>query len=160
MKKLFSSIIVIFVLLFATNLETKAQGSILLQGGWSWSEGVVAAGVQFGGISLMGGYMPAKMPGDGGTVSGGVFNVKWGPEWDESGYYVSYAYNSVGYRSQVSYNGGSWTDNYVEGMHILSLGYKVGTYSGMYLAADVGYGWCGAGSGMSYGIVLGYAFGL
>jgi len=103
--------------------------------------------------------MPAKMPGDGSSVSGVVWNIKLGPEWDESGYYLSYALNTVGYRSQMSYNGGSWQDNYVEAMNIFSLGYKVGTYSGMYLAADVGYGWSASGKGMSWGVVLGYAIG-
>jgi hypothetical protein len=55
----------------------------------------------------------------------------------------------------MSYNGGSWTNNYVEGMNILSLGYKAGGYS-MYLAADIGYGWSASGSGMSWGITLGF----
>ena len=50
--------------------------------------------------------MPAKMPGSGETVSGVVFNVKLAPQWDGDGYYASYAYNTVGYRSQISYNGG------------------------------------------------------
>jgi hypothetical protein len=155
MKKTLLGFVLAIGLLFAVNTETRAQGAALVQGGWSWSEGVVAAGYQFGTLSTTLGYMPAKMPGDGGTVSGIVWNLKWGPKWDESGYYASYAYNSVGYRSQVSYNGGSWTDSYVEGMHILSLGYKVSGYS-WYLAGDVGYGWCGSGSGFSYGIVIGF----
>jgi hypothetical protein len=132
-------------------METHAQSALLVQGGYSWSEGVVAAGYQFGGLSTTLGYMPAKMPGDGSSVSGVVWNIKWGPEWDESGYYLSYAFNSVGYRSQMSYNGGTWTDGYVEGMNILSLGYKVGDYS-WYLSGDIGYGWSDSGSGMSWGI--------
>jgi hypothetical protein len=159
MKKTLVSLLFAIGLLFAVNTETRAQNALLVQGGWSWSEGVAAVGYQFGTLSTSIGYMPAKMPGSGDWVSGVVWNVKWGPKWDESGYYASYAYNTVGYRSQNSYNGGSWTDNYVEGMHILSLGYKVGSWDGMYLAADVGYGWCGSGSGASYGVVLGWAFG-
>lgn len=154
MKKLLIGLVVVFSLLFATTIESKAQNALLIQGGYSWSEGVVAAGYQFGGLSALLGYMPAKMPGDGSSVSGLVFNLKWGPEWDESGYYVSYAYNSVGYRAQINYGSG-WTNNYVEGMNILSLGYKVGDYS-WYLAGDIGYGWSASGKGMSYGIVLGF----
>lgn len=145
--------------MFAVNPETHSQSALLVQGGYSWSEGVAAVGYQYGGLSTTLGYMPAKMPGSGDLVSGLVWNIKWGPEWDKTGYYLSYAYNSVGYRSQMSYNGGSWTDNYVEGMNILSLGYKVGTYSGMYLAADLGYGWSNSASGASWGITLGYAIG-
>jgi len=155
MKKIFSSIVVIFMLLCVTSLESKAQSALLVQGGYSWSEGVVAAGYQFGTLSALVGYMPAKMPGDGGTVSGVVANIKWGPEWDESGYYISYAFNSVGYRSQISYNGGAWGSDVVEGMNIVSLGYKVGDWS-WYLAADVGYGWSASGSGVSWGVVIGF----
>jgi len=158
MKKLVVTLLMAIGLLFAVNSQTNAQGAVLLQAGYSWSEGVVAAGYQYGGLSTTLGYMPAKMPGSGDVVSGVVWNIKWGPEWDESGYYVSYAFNSVGYRSQMSYNGGAWTDNYVEGMNILSLGYKVGTYD-MYLAADVGYGWSASGSGMSWGITFGVPLG-
>lgn len=151
-------ILTLLFTIFAFSALSHGQGAFLAQAGYSWSEGVVAGGYQYGTLSTTIGYMPAKMPGDGNMVSGVVWNVKWGPEWDESGYYLSYAYNSVGYRSQVSYNGGSWTDNYVEGMHIISLGYKVGDYS-WYLSADVGYGWSASGSGMSYGIVLGFPLG-
>jgi len=155
MKRILLSIVVVFTMLFATTSETKAQGAVLVQGGYSWSEGAVAAGYQFGSFSTTLGYMPTKMPGDGSPVSGVVWNIKWGPEWDESGYYLSYALNTVGYRSQMSYNGGAWTDSYVEAMNIISLGYKVGDYS-WYLAADVGYGWSASGSGTSWGITLGF----
>lgn len=159
MKKIILTFIVAISIIFASNIEAKAQSALIVQGGYSWSEGVVAAGYQFGTLSTTIGYMPAKMPGSGDMVSGVVWNLKWGPEWDQSGYYLSYAYNSVGYRSQMSYNGGAWTDNYVEGMHIISIGYKIGSFNGFYLAADAGYGWCDSGSGPSYGIVAGWAFG-
>lgn len=158
MKKLFISLVMALGLLFAVNTQANAQGAALFQAGYSWSEGVIAAGYQYGTLSTTIGYMPAKMPGSGDVVSGVVWNIKWGPEWDQSGYYISYAFNSVGYRSQMSYNGGAWTDNYVEGMNIISLGYKVGSYS-FYLAADVGYGWSGSGSGASWGITFGVPLG-
>lgn len=155
MKKLFVSIIMAIAMLFAFNTQTQAQSALLVQGGYSWSEGVVAVGYQFGTLSTTLGYMPAKMPGSGDPVSGLVWNIKWGPEWDESGYYISYALNSVGYRSEISYNGGAWGSDVVEAMNIVSLGYKVGDWS-WYLAADVGYGWSGSGSGMSWGVTLGF----
>ena len=148
-------VLTLLIAIFAITTLSHGQGALLVQGGYSWSEGVVAAGYQFGTLSTTFGYMPTKMPGDGDPVSGIVWNVKWGPEWDESGYYLSYAYNSVGYRSQISYNNGPYGSDYVEGMHIISLGYKVGTYS-MYLAADVGYGWSDSASGTSWGIIIGF----
>lgn len=154
MKKSLLTFFAAIMILFAANIETKAQNALLVQGGYSWSEGVVAVGYQYGGLSSTLGFMPAKMPGSGDPVSGLVWNIKWGPEWDESGYYLSYAFNSVGYRSQMNYGSG-WTGNYVEGMNIISLGYKVGTYS-MYLAADVGYGWSASGSGTSWGFTVGF----
>jgi len=152
MKKIF----VLLTLMFALSISTFAQESAFnLQAGYSWSEGAVSAGYQFGDFEVKGGWMPAKMPGSGDVVNGFVGTVIWGPAWDESGYYISYAFNSVGYRSQMSYNGGSWTDNYVEGMSILSLGYKAGS-DFMYVKADVGYGWSASASGMSYGVVVGF----
>ena len=122
--------------------------------GYSWSEGVISAGYQYGGFEFKGGWMATKMPGSGDAINGFVGTIILGPEWDQSGYYFSYSYNSVGYRSQISYNGGSWTDDHVEGMNILSLGYKIASNS-LYVKCDVGYGWCASGKGMSYGIVLG-----
>ena len=150
MKKLLLSLIA----LFAIATLSFSQSSLNLQAGYSWSEGVVSAGYQYGSWEVKGGWMIAKMPGDGSSANGFVASVILGPEWDESGYYFSYAFNSVGYRSQMSYNGGSWTDSYIEGMNILSVGYKVASYS-MYLKADIGYGWSASGKGMSYGVVLG-----
>jgi len=155
MKKVLFTLVMAIGLLFAMNTSTNAQSALNLQAGFSWSEGLISAGYQYGNWETKLGWMNAKMPGDDSNVNGLVWNLIWGPEWDESGYYASIAYNSVGYRSQNSYNGGSWTDNYVEGMWIASIGYKVGT-DVMYLKADVGYGWCGSGSGMSYGIVVGF----
>jgi len=140
---------------FTTTSVTNAQSALNVQAGWSWSEGVVSAGYQYLGLEGKIGYMFAKMPGDGSSVNGPTFTLIWGPEWDESGYYVSYALNTVGYRSQISYNGGSYGSDYVEAMNILSIGYKVGDYS-WYLKADIGYGWSASGKGMSYGVVLGF----
>ena len=147
-------ILTLLFAIFAFTTLSQAQSVVNLQAGYSWSEGVVSAGYQYGNWEVKAGWMPATMPGSGDAVNGFVATIVLGPEFDESGYYFSYSFNSVGYRSQMSYNGGSWTDNYVEGMNILSIGYKVGTYS-LYLKADIGYGWSASGKGMSYGVVLG-----
>jgi len=156
MKKLLSAILISMALLFAVNMETQAQSSLYVQGGWSWSEGVGTVGFSYNNISTSIGYMPAPMPGSGEWVNGVVWNIKFAPKWYESGYYVGYSYNSVGYRYQESYNGGAWENDYVAGMHILSIGYKIGNEK-WYLAGDVGYGWAPSiASGMSYGVVLGF----
>jgi len=149
MKKIF----LLLSLIFALSIGTFAQSALNIQGGYSWSEGLVSAGYQYKTFEVKAGWMNAKMPGSGDNVNGMVATVIWGPEWDESGYYISYSFNSVGYRSQIDYGSG-WTNDYVTGMSILSIGYKVGT-DVMYLKADVGYGWCPDGKGMSYGIVIG-----
>lgn len=155
MKKILLSLVVVFSMLFATTVETKAQSSLYVQGGWSWSEGVAAVGYSWTGLSTSLGLMVAPMPGSGDAVSGLVWNIKFAPAWYESGYYLGYSYNSVGYRSQMDYGSG-WTDDYVAGMHIVSIGYKVGTDT-WYLAGDFGYGWApGIASGVSYGIVIGF----
>lgn len=153
MKKVLLIIGIAIAVLFATNIESKAQSALNLQGGYSWSEGNFGAGYQYGTIEFKAGYQFTKMPGDKSSVSGPVFTFIWGPEWDESGYYISYTWNSVGYRSQVDYGSG-WTDDVVAGMNIISIGYKVGSYN-FYLKADFGYGWSPEGTGASYGIVLG-----
>jgi len=153
MKKLFLTLVMILSLLFVSNINTQAQSALNLQAGYSWSEGIISAGYQFKLLEIKGGWMFTKMPGDGSSINGPVVTVILGPEWDESGYYFSYTFNSVGYRSQMDYGSG-WTDGYVEGMNILSIGYKVGI-DVMYLKADIGYGWSASGKGMSYGVVVG-----
>jgi len=161
MKKVFLSIILGLGLLFVTTTETQAQlptsSAINLQAGWSWSEGVVSLGYQFSLFEVKGGWMFCKMPGDDSGVNGPTVTILVEPEWFESGVYFSYAYNSVGYRSQVDYGSG-YTDNYVAGMNILSIGYKIGSDI-MYLKGDVGYGFSANGNGLSYGVVLGIPFG-
>jgi hypothetical protein len=157
MKKTLVTLLMAIGLLFAVNSQTQAQNAFLVQGGFSWSEGVAAVGYQINGVSSTLGYMPAKMPGDGSSVSGVVWNIKAGPRYNKSGLYLSYALNTVGYRSQMSYNGGSWQDNYVEAMNILSAGYKIASLEGFYLSGDLGYGWSASGSGASWGLVLGVA---
>lgn len=154
MKKFLTVILISVGFLFATNTTQAQSSSLYAQLGWSWSEGIGAVGYSYNGVSTSLGLMVAPMPGSGDAVTGLVWNIKFAPKWYESGYYLGYSYNSVGYRSQVDYGSG-WTDNYVAGMHIVSVGYKVGTDT-WYLAADCGYGWSPDGSGFSYGIVVGF----
>jgi len=154
MKRLFLVAMLAIGMVFATSNQAQGQSALNLQAGYSWSEGVIAAGYQYSDFEAKLGYMFTSMPGDGSSVSGPTFTLIWGPKWYESGYYLSYTYNSVGYRAQYSTNGGSWGDNNIEGMNILSIGYKIGGEK-VYLKADVGYGWSDSANGMSYGIVVG-----
>lgn len=151
--------LVLFTLIFALSISSFAQRAVNLQAGYSWSEGALGIGYQFKTFELKAGWMPTSMPGSGDFVSGFVGTIIMGPEWDESGYYLSYAFNSVGYRSEISYNGGAWGSDVVEGMNILSVGYKAGS-DFMYIKADIGYGWSGSGKGMSWGVVFGVPIGL
>ena len=151
MKKILTLIIALFALV---TISTAQESALNLQAGWSWSEGIISAGFQYKAFEVKAGWMNADMPGSGDRVNGVVATVIWGPEWDESGGYFSYAFNSIGYRSQMDYGGG-WTDDYVEGMNILSVGYKYGS-DFMYMKADIGYGWSASGNGMSYGVVVGF----
>jgi len=154
MKKLFLSLAMVFAMIFATTIETQAQSSLYVQGGFSWSEGVVAVGYCGPGLSTSLGFMATQMPGDGSSVNGFVWNLKLSPKWYDSGTYLGYSYNSIGYRSQMNYGSG-WGDDVVAGMHIVSIGYKLGL-GVCYVAADIGYGWAsGVASGMSWGVVLG-----
>jgi len=143
--------------LYCLSTETNAQNNALcIQGGYSWTEGIVGVGYEFGYWGIHAGYMIANMPGDNSKVSGVAWNITWGSgNYAESGYYIGIGNNSVGYRSQVSYNGGSYEDNYVTPMWIASVGYKIGS-DFMYIKADVGYGWCPDGTGWAYGIMVGF----
>ena len=154
MKKIILMIIVCIGLIFTGTIETKAQTALNVQAGYSWSEGIISAGYQQQGLEAKVGYMMTTYPGDGSSLTGPTFTIILGPNWDESGTYLSYCYNSVGYRSQYSINGGSYGSNYYEAMNILSVGYKYGS-DFMYMKFDIGYGWSANGKGMSYGIVIG-----
>jgi len=162
MKKWLLTIVVAIGMIFATATETKAQSALTIQGGYSWTEGVAAIGYNYGlpsekidlALDFKVGLMATKMPGDGSSVIGPTFTINLGPKYYQYGYYIGVSYNTVGYRSQRDYGSG-WTDDVVAGMTIISIGYKVGGEA-MYLKGDIGYGFSPEGSGMSYGIVLGF----
>lgn len=164
MKKLLLSLIIAFALLFTFGTaETKAQdeNGLFIQGGYDWLDGAVAGGVQIGYLRLSVGWFPTKMPGSNESVSGACWTATWeGSKWYESGYYLSIGQNSAGYRYQASYNGGAWTGDIIEPMTIIMFGYRAATYDGLYLKGGAGYGWCQYASSFTYGISLGYTFGM
>lgn len=101
MKKILLSFVMILSLLFVSNINTEAQSALNVQAGYSWSEGVFSAGYQYSYFEIKGGWMLSKMPGDGSPINGPVVTLIFGPEWDESGYYFSYAFNSKIGRAHV-----------------------------------------------------------
>lgn len=156
MKKLILLLSVLFTLTFTS----KAQYGIGVQGGYDWLEGNIAAAGQFGNIGLTLGQFYTTMPGSGDEVTGFCWSVSLNDgNWDQSGYYLSIGQNSAGYRYELSVNGGSWDSDIIEPMWIGMLGYKVVTYSGIFIKLGVGYGWCDYASAFTYGISLGWMFG-
>ena len=157
MKKL----ILLFSLIFALSISTFAQQAFTVQGGYSWTMGMVGAEYQINHIAVGAGYMSTTMPGSGDPLSSfSAYFALTGYEWDESGFYASLGFASKGYRYQASYNGGSWTDDIVSPMGIVNLGYKLQWYSGLNLKGEVGYGWCQYAGVVTYGLTVGWSFGL
>ena len=145
-------------LIFATQ-QTNAQTAVFIQGGYDWLDGVAAVGVQTGYWKASVGYFPTKYVGSGDPIAGITWAISWeAARWYESGYYVSIGQNSVGYRSEMSYGGSSWTDKTVSPMWIAMIGYKAAV-DNIYFKAGVGYGWCSYANAFTYGLGLGYSFG-
>lgn len=108
------------------------------------------------------GWMPTSMPGSGDAVT----SISWFVTYQDavfqesSGYYVSIGSASAGYRYEVSYNGGSWTDDVVANMWIGMIGYKYNWYSGLNMKAGLGYGWCEYAGVFTWEVSVGWQFGL
>ena len=155
MKKFFTLLVAIFA--FAT--LTQAQSAFNINGGYSWSYGVIGAVYQLGHIGIGGGWMPTSMPGSGEKLNSFSGVITWyGGEWWESCYYTSLAFASAGYRSQVSYNSGAWTDDVVQGMGIWMFGYKA-QYGNLGMFGGCGVGWCSEATVFNWELGVKYSFG-
>jgi len=125
MKKLLVMFCIAISLLFAINMESKAQSALTVQGGYSWLNGVIGLEFQVGKFAISGGYFPTKMPGSGDRVNSFSGAITWyGEDCETSSWYLSTGIASAGYRSESSYNGGSWEDGTVDPMTIFMIGYK------------------------------------
>lgn len=161
MKKLLLGLITL-TLLFATNIESKAQVSLGINTGYSWLTGVVGGELEVGHFTGGFGYMPTSMPGSGDPIT----SISWFISYQDavfqesSGYYVSFGQAMKGYRAQTSYNGGAYGDDLTAPMFIGMIGYKYNWYSGLNLKGGVGYGWCEYAGVFAWEITLGYKFGL
>ena len=154
-------IVLLLSLMFALSIGTFAQGAFTVQGGYSWTMGMVGGEYQYNHFAVGAGYLPTSMPGSGEAVSSfSAYFALTGYDYDESGFYASLGFASAGYRYQASYNGGYWTDDIVSPMVIANLGYKLQWYSGLNLKGEVGYGWCEYAGTVTYGLTVGWTFGL
>jgi len=157
MKKLLLS----FIALFAIATLSFSQSAFTVQGGYSWTMGMIGAEYQLGQSAIGTGWMPTTMPGSGESLNSFSAYYAWtGYEYDESGYYLSLGFASAGYRSQVNYNSGGWTDDVVAPMGIVNLGYKAQWYSGLNLKGEVGFGWCEHAKVFTYGLTVGWTLGM
>lgn len=153
MKKLL--VLITFILAFSVFAHSQSMG-FTVQGGYSWLNGLVGAEYQVGSIALSGGWFPTKMPGSDERISSfsGALTF-YGGKWTRSSYYISGGVASAGYRSEVSYNGGAWTDRVVEPMYIVMLGYK-GTFENVHCKFGLGYGWCDYAGVATWELTLGW----
>jgi len=153
MKKL---LLLITLILSISVLSYSQSMSLTAQGGYSWLNGVVGVEYQVGKIALSGGWFPAKMPGSKEIVSSFSGAVTfYGGNWNRSSYYISGGVASAGYREEVSYNGGAWTDRIVAPMYIVMLGYK-GSVGNTNAKLGFGYGWCDYGSAFTWELTIGW----
>lgn len=154
-------ILTLLVAMFAFVTLSYSQGAFTLQGGYSWTMGMVGAEYQLGHVAVGAGYMPTSMPGSGESLNSFSAYLAWtGYDYDESGYYISLGFASAGYRSQVNYNSSGWTDDIVSPMGIANIGYKLQFYSGFNIKGEVGYGWCEYASVFTWGATVGWTFGM
>ena len=153
-------ILILIVALFSITAMSYSQyNSFTVQGGYSWLNGVVGAELQLGHVGLSGGYMPTKMPGSGERLSSFSGAFTWyGDVMDESCYYTSIGIASAGYRSEVSYNGGSYENGIVKPMGIWMLGYKYAGGTGWSSKIGGGVGWCSEATVFTFEITLAYSF--
>jgi hypothetical protein len=157
MKKFFT-IICLMVALLLSSIKLNAQSTRIpvafnVQGGYSWLNGVAGAEVQFGHISLSGGWMPCKMPLSGSKINsyGGAISYYTLPV-NQEGYssYVSVGVASQGYRYEDT-----WGGEVIEPMTIIMIGekYNVGIVS---CKLGGGYGWCDQAGAWTFEITLGF----
>lgn len=154
-------IVLLLSLVFTLSIASFAQQAFTVQGGYSWTMGMIGAEYQLGHSAIGAGIMPTTMPGSGESLTSFSAYYMWtGYEYDESGYYLSLGFASAGYRSQINYNNTGWTDGTVAPMGIVNLGYKAQWYSGLNLRGEVGFGWCEYAKVFTYGLTAGWTFGI
>jgi len=155
-------ILTLFIMLFACVTLSQAQSqAFTVQGGYSWTMGMVGVAYQYNFLEVGAGVMPSTMPGSGDAITSFSAYLAWtNYKPENSGLYASIGFASKGYRSQYSYNGGSWTDDFTAPMGIVNLGYKLQWYSGLNIKGEVGYGFCEYANVFTWGATVGWTFGI
>lgn len=157
MKKL----VLFLSLIFALSISSFAQQAFTVQGGYSWTMGMVGVAYQYNYLEVGAGVMPTTMPGSGDATTSFSAYLAWTDyKPDNSGLYASIGFASQGYRSQYNYNSTGWTDDFTAPMGIVNLGYKLQWFSGFNIKGEVGYGWCEYAKVFTWGATLGWTFGL
>lgn len=174
MKRLFLSLAMVTVLLFAMNGEMAAQyepynGTPIdfsAWAGYSWtSTGVLGAELQLGFIGISAGWTPTSYPGSGENTSSFSSSISIQGKTNDymnnhngaegACFYGSFGVASKGYRRQNDYGSG-WGDNYSAPMMIVMGGVK--SYANKWgFKVGAGYGWCDEASSFAWEIGLGYA---
>jgi len=162
MKKFITILTMFVLLLFSSNIKSQTQ-ALTVQGGYSWTMGIVGVEYQFNYLAIGAGVMPSTMPMSGDPITSLSAYLAWtNYRPDESGFYLSLGYASQGYRYEESSWGyyGTYSDSFTNPMGIVNLGYKWQFWSGLNLKGEVGYGFCEYSKVWTYGITAGWTFGL
>jgi len=139
MKKRLLMICLTIALLLPLNLRAQTATTFSIHGGYSWLNGVVGAELQVGKFGISGGWMPAKMPMSGESISSYGFAVTlYSANAGETGYsmYLSGGGASQGYRYEDTWGGEATAP-----VAIIMVGSKYDS-GGVYSKVGIGYGWC------------------
>ncbi|MFW6246773.1 MAG: hypothetical protein ACOC22_01160 [bacterium] len=150
MKRLFGLLTVLLLVVLFSH-QSKGQ-AIYLNGGYSWTKGVVGVEYKSGYWGFGLGYMPTKMPMSGNSVTSvsaaiTFYTVEQG-DFD-NGWYATLASTSAGYRMEDSFG-----ESVVKPMTIVTVGYLF-DIDNFYLTGGGGFGIYSGGTTPTYEITLG-----
>jgi len=126
MKKLFTLLIAIFAF---TIFSFAQKSAFTVQTGYSKSTGLVSAEYQFGKLAVTAGWMPITQKS---ISSYSATITAYTEKWNQSAWYASGGFASSMYRSE----------DILEPMLFLNVGYRKYIWSGFSVKGGVGYGWC------------------
>jgi hypothetical protein len=145
MKKTFLFLLVIFITTLTFAQPNTAAFNI--QGGYSWTNGVIGAELQAGYFAVSAGYFPTKMPVSGEAAPSFSSNfLLYTGKWNENSFYASIGVASAGYRN----------DDIISPMTIAMVGYKI-TLQNLNMKLGGGYGWCSYDKSLKLELTLGWA---
>ncbi|MDZ7786001.1 MAG: hypothetical protein U5L95_02660 [Candidatus Saccharibacteria bacterium] len=131
MKRYRATLLVAIFAIHDTLLRTRGRlrFKVVILGLWEW----LVVNYQIGNSAIGACHgCPQRCHGSGESLNSFSAYYAWSTyEYDESGYYLSLGFASAGYRSQMNYNSGGWTDDVVAPMGIVNLGYKAQWFSGI-----------------------------